>query len=72
MVNKMIKLENMLLIGSTVRNVGKTELACRLIKKFRKIRDVIGVKVTTIHDNSGKCPHGGQGCGVGWSIEGKF
>ena len=68
----MIKLENILLIGSTGRNVGKTELACRLIKKFSKTRNVIGVKVTTIHDNLGKCPHGGQGCGVCSSIEGKF
>jgi len=68
----MIKLENMLLIGSTGRNVGKTELACKLIKKFSKTCDIVGVKVTTIHDPSGKCPRGGQGCGVCSSLEGKF
>ena len=68
----MIKLENMLLIGSTGRNVGKTELACRLIKKFSKTCNIIGVKVTTIHDRFGKCPRGGQGCGVCSSLKGRF
>lgn len=41
----MIKLDNMLMIGSSGANVGKTELACAILKKFGKNIDIIGVKV---------------------------
>ena len=68
----MIKIPGMLMVGSTGANVGKTELACALIRKFSKSRPIIGIKVTTIKAKDGQCPRGGQGCGVCSSLEGDF
>lgn len=68
----MFKLDGMLMIGSTETNVGKTELACALIKKFSKSRDIVGIKVTTIKARDGQCPRGGWGCGVCSSLDGDF
>jgi len=68
----MIHLDKMLMIGSAVSNVGKTELACALLNKFSKNHDIVGIKVTTIKDKDGQCPRGGEGCGVCSSLEGNF
>lgn len=68
----MIKLDGMLMIGSAGANVGKTELACTLIKKFGKTSDITGIKVTTIKAKDGQCPRGGDGCGVCSSLDGDF
>ncbi|GAI96847.1 unnamed protein product, partial [marine sediment metagenome] len=62
----------MLMIGSAGPNVGKTELACAVIKKFSRNRDIVGIKITTIQAKDGQCPRGGQGCGVCASLEGDF
>ncbi len=69
---KMFKLDGMLMIGSAGSNVGKTELACTLLRKFSKTGDIIGIKVTTIKDKDGQCPRGGEGCGVCSSLEGVY
>lgn len=63
---------NMILIGSTSRNSGKTTLASLIINKYKLNRPVVGLKVTTIHDKNRKCIHGGEGCGVCSSLEGNF
>ena len=68
----MFKLDGMLMIGSAGRKTGKTELACALIKKFSKDRDITGIKVTAIEERDGQCPRGGQGCGVCSSLDGNF
>jgi len=68
----MIKLDNMLMIGSAGANVGKTELACAIIRKFADKRKIVGVKVTAIQEKNGQCPRGGEGCGVCSSLEGVF
>ncbi len=68
----MLKLDGMLMIGSAGRKTGKTELACALIRKFSKDRDIAGIKVTTIAERDGQCPRGGQGCGVCSSLDGDF
>ena len=60
----MRQVPTMLMIGSTGRNIGKTELACSLIKKHRATCDIVGIKVTTVQERDGKCPRGGEGCGV--------
>jgi len=70
--NKMFKLDGMLMIGSAGTNVGKTKLACTLLRKFSKTNDIIGIKVTTIKDKDGQCPRGGEGCGVCSSLEGVY
>jgi len=68
----MLRLEKMLMIGSAGANVGKTELACALIKKFSKSTNITGIKVTTIRAKDRQCPRGGQGCGVCSSLDGNF
>ena len=68
----MIDLPGMLMIGAGGRNVGKTELACALIREFGRESPVIGVKVTTIRERDGTCPRGGEGCGVCASLKGDF
>jgi len=52
--------------------VGKTMLACELLRKFGKDTDIIGIKVTAIKEKDGRCPRGGVGCGVCSSLEGDF
>lgn len=63
---------NFIIIGSTGRNTGKTEFACRLINSWSGKSEVIGLKVTTINKNEGKCPRGGDGCGVCSSLVGDY
>jgi molybdopterin-guanine dinucleotide biosynthesis protein A len=67
-----IKKSNFIIIGSTGRNTGKTEFACRVIKRFSKEYFVVGVKVTAIDCNEGGCPRGGNGCGVCSSLTERF
>jgi len=68
----MIKLPNMLLIGATDRNVGKTTFACEMISRHNVANSVIGIKITVIKESNGKCPRGGQGCGVCSSLKGNY
>lgn len=56
--------DQMILIGSTARNVGKTEFACRLIEAQAEHGPVIGVKITAIRDDHHGCPRGSDGCGT--------
>ncbi len=60
------------MIGSAGTNVGKTELACALLRKFSPSHDVVAIKVTTIEEKDGQCPRGGQGCGVCSTLTGDF
>lgn len=68
----MIKIDEMLMIGSAGTNVGKTELACALLRRLTKNHPIAAVKVTTIKDKDGQCPRGGEGCGVCTSLQGNF
>ena len=56
--------EQMILIGGTGRNRGKTILAEELIRLFKDRLSVIGLKVTTVALAGGVCPRGGDGCGA--------
>jgi len=60
------------MVGAAGRGVGKTKLACSLIKRFASQRDIIGIKVTTIEEGRGGCPRGGDGCGVCASMDGSY
>lgn len=64
----MLSLPNVLLIGATGRNVGKTEYAVRLAQRFAALGPVAAVKITVIREGGGVCPRGGQGCGVCGSL----
>ena len=69
----MIRRPDMIMIGSTSRNTGKTEFACALIRRYASSVPVVGVKITTIAKaDATTCPRGGQGCGVCTSVEGRF
>ena len=60
----MLHRPDLLLIGAAGRNSGKTTLACALIHRLSAKGDVVGIKVTTIHDASARCPRGSNGCGT--------
>lgn len=68
----MLTRADILMIGSTGRNVGKTLLASSLIRRHASSTAMAAVKVTTIHEQGGLCPHGGDGCGVCSSFEGDY
>jgi molybdopterin-guanine dinucleotide biosynthesis protein A len=68
----MIARPDFVLVGATARNLGKTEFACGLIRRQSALGPVTAVKVTTIRDEAGPCPRGGEGCGVCASVEGAF
>lgn len=44
----MIRKPNFIIIGSTGRNTGKTEFACRLIQQFARAYKIVGLKVEVI------------------------
>jgi hypothetical protein len=54
----------MLMIGATGRNTGKTELACQIIRNQAAQASIAALKVTTVVRTDGSCPRGGAGCGV--------
>ena len=66
------KILGMLLLGSAGRNSGKTELACAIIERLSSECNIVGVKVTTIHERNGPCPRGGEGCGACSSLTGDY
>ncbi len=68
----MIRLDSMCMIGAAGSGMGKTELACAIIGRFAKSTCLVGIKVTTIKVSDGRCPRGGQGCGVCSSLAGDF
>jgi len=68
----MIRLENMLLIGSSGSNVGKTELACALLRRLGSGRRIVGLKVTATASKEQSCPRGGRGCGVCSSMDAEY
>jgi hypothetical protein len=72
MNNDLISIEQMIMIGSTGRNSGKTTLASALINKFKGDIKVIALKITTIENKNGKCQRGGEGCGVCTNLKENF
>ncbi|MFT8316443.1 MAG: hypothetical protein ABF633_19645 [Clostridium sp.] len=72
MADKLIYLPQMLLIGSSGRNSGKTTLAASLIRNWKDRFPIIALKITTIEEKNGKCPRGGKGCGVCTNIKENF
>lgn len=60
---------DLLVIGATSRDAGKTELVCRLIRRHATSSTVVGLKITTVDGTHDHCPHGGDGCGVCTSLD---
>ena len=63
---------NLLIIGSTGRNTGKTEFACRIIEKHAAQKELIGVKVIPVDKNEVKCHRGLETCGICDSLIGDY
>lgn len=53
----MVRIEKMIMIGSTARQSGKTELAVRIIRTFSRYEKIVGVKITTVMQED-KAEHG--------------
>lgn len=60
----LIPVKNMVLIGATGRNSGKTTLALEIIETFQSKFPIIAFKLITVRDHSDICPRGGAGCGI--------
>ena len=63
-----IEIPNMIQIGSTGRNSGKTTLAEALIKQYQEVYPIYGLKIITISGQRGVCQRGTKGCGICTSI----
>lgn len=72
MAHELKYIPNLILIGSTTRNSGKTTLAELVIKELKSRKNVIALKITSTDGKSGKCIHGDDGCGVCSSFAGDF
>ncbi|MFD1672393.1 hypothetical protein ACFQ5M_09810 [Agrilactobacillus yilanensis] len=65
-------LPQMIQIGSTGRNSGKTMVARALIQRFKGTQPIYALKVITITGQRGQCQRGGVGCGICTSIDDGF
>lgn len=72
MENKLLGIPQMILIGSSGRNSGKTTLAIELINKWKDKFPIIALKITTLQEKNGKCQRGGEGCGACSHMKGDF
>lgn len=63
---------NILIIGSTGRNTGKTVFACKLIENHSAQNEIIGVKVIPVDKNEVECHRGSEGCGLCNSLIGDY
>ena len=52
-MDQTFSLNNMILIGSTARNSGKTTLATALVNAYQDRYPVIGLKISSIHEETG-------------------
>lgn len=65
---KSIEVNNMIQIGSTGRNSGKTTIAKKIITTNHHRFSIYGLKIITISGARGKCQRGETGCGICTSI----
>lgn len=72
MESKLLSIPQMILIGSSGRNSGKTTLAVEMINKWKNKSSIIALKITSLQEKNGKCQRGGEGCGACSHISGNF
>jgi hypothetical protein len=60
----MITMKQLLLIGASGQNSGKTTLARECIHAWKGLFPVAALKITTIAHQGALCPRGGTGCGI--------
>ena len=59
-------------IGSTGRNSGKTFFAKNVIAQLKDNHPIVALKIVTIHGARGVCQRGATGCGICTSIDEGF
>jgi hypothetical protein len=64
--------DQMILIGSSGRNAGKTTLAEDLIHRWKDSFPITALKVTTIADKGAACHRGVDGCGICTAMSAEF
>ncbi|MGC3062355.1 hypothetical protein ACPTFZ_15180, partial [Enterococcus faecalis] len=67
-----IDVPNMIQIGSTGRNSGKTSLAEAHIKQYQVVYPIYGLKIITISAQRGVCQPGTKGCGICTTISARY
>ena len=68
----MIPIPQMLMIGSTGRNTGKTLFAMEAVRRLKEQYPVIALKVTSLDKHGGECHKGDLGCGACSSLQGDY
>jgi len=68
----MIVQPTILIVGSTGRNIGKTEFACRVIKKNAAKNNIVGIKVIPVDKCETNCHRGDDTCGLCDSLTGDY
>lgn len=68
----LLQAKQMILIGATGRNSGKTTLALQIIDAYKDKMPIIAFKLITVRDHGDICPRGGQGCGICKGLKGCF
>lgn len=68
----MIVKPNILIIGSTGRNIGKTVFACKIIENHSTQKEIIGLKVVPVDKNEANCHRGLDTCGLCDSLTGDY
>ena len=63
---------NFLIIGSTGRNIGKTEFACRVIENHSTQKEIYGVKIIPVDKKEDNCHRGIDSCGICNSLRGEY
>ena len=67
-----IPAKQMILIGATSRNSGKTTLALQIIDHYKNKVPIIAFECIAIQDHGDICPRGGKGCGICHGLNGNF
>ncbi|MDR1955622.1 MAG: molybdopterin-guanine dinucleotide biosynthesis protein B, partial [Treponema sp.] len=60
----MLDAPQLILIGSSGQNAGKTTLAKALIKTWKGRVPIVALKITSVAQHGAVCPRGGAGCGA--------
>ncbi|MGK0551430.1 hypothetical protein ACSFB8_06135 [Enterococcus faecalis] len=68
----LLEVPNMIQIGSTGRNSGKTTLAKAIIAQLSDKYELYGLKIITITGARGVCQRGRVGCGICTSLDSGF
>ena len=71
-ITNLLQAKQMILIGATGRNSGKTTLALQIIEKYKGKMPIIAFKLITVREHGDICPRGGQGCGICKGLKGCF